>query len=100
MVPTEELPRIFKLGGLRYIDDSSIPQELKQSGWEAQVWQKDVSDGTLIMQVIIGPNQTGEPVGRRTDVLQLLPNGKVSVHWDQCEHGDLCAELFDACPLT
>jgi hypothetical protein len=98
MIPNEELPHYFNLGGLRYIDDSSIPQELKQAGWEVQIWQKEVSDGTLILQVVIGPSKAGEAVGRRTDVLQVLPDGQVIVHWENCEHNDPCTEFFDALP--
>jgi len=98
MVPTEELAHYFKIGGLRYIADSSIPQELKQTGWQVQIWQKEASDGTIVLQVIMGPNTTGETVGRRTDILQVLADGQVIVHWQHCEHNDPCTELFNALP--
>jgi hypothetical protein len=96
MIPESELPEVFRAVGVALVDDARIPDALRRAGWSAEVWQKEVSDGVLVIQVIFGPGAGGQPVGRRRDVLQVHPDNTVEVHWSHCEHDDPCAELYAA----
>jgi hypothetical protein len=98
MIPTEELQPLFELGGLRYVDNSLIPATMKDAGWSTEIWQKETSDGHVVIQTFYGPNSAGEPVCLRKDALHILPDKQVKVYWELCEHSHPCNELFDLIP--
>jgi hypothetical protein len=100
MIPIEELQPLFKQAGLCYVDNSLIPASMKDAGWSTEIWQKEASDGHVVVQIFFGPNSDGEPVCLRKDTLHISPDKQVTVCWDLCEHSHPCNEIFDLIPKT
>ena len=96
MITKKKLPEIFKASGLPFLDNDLIPANLRSIGWETEIFQKEVSDGVVLLQTVYGPNSIGEKVGRRRDVLHIKPDGSVVVFWEKCEHEDECRDLMQA----
>ena len=107
MLPIDLVRQLFTENGLVYIDNSQIPKDLQQLGWCSEIHQVARDDGWVdILQIVTGPDASGQAVKRREDFLAIQLNGDsdqqaidqvISVWIDEERYlkSDPCEELLD-----
>ena len=79
MITNDVVRQLFAEHGLRFVEDASIPQSLKEKGWKVQIYQKEVKNNLwpwsdlemIVMHLIFGPDNQGKSVCLGEDIMVI-----------------------------